>query len=416
MTVNLRDIQHARTRIREHIRETPCLHSPILSEELSSEIYLKLESHQLTGSFKTRGAFNRLLTLAADETAHGVIAASAGNHAQGIAYAAAQTGRQAHIVMPEATPQIKVKRTRSYGAQVELFGASFDDAVERASAISEETGGLVVSAFDDAGVIAGQGSLGLELLEQVADLEAVVFPVGGGGLSGGSAIALKESNPAIKIYGVQTEAFPAMHASFHQGELVSFPGKPSIADGIAVKRPGKLTFPILKQYLDGMVLVSESEIEHAVFDLLESGKVVAEGAGAAAFAALCTGKIPQLVGKRVAVVISGGNIDLNLLTRIIDRSSVRLGRMVRIDVSISDRPGSLARLLNVVGSAEASVLKIRHRRAFAETGSWGTEVELTLEMRGPDHVEALMEQLTDAGFDRVRRAGVALASGAAAPD
>ncbi len=412
----LTDIQEARVRIAPHLRSTPCLHSPILSEELGTDLFMKLESHQLTGSFKTRGGLNRVLTLSPEEASRGVVAASAGNHAQGLAYAATQSGIASRIVMPETTPQIKIKRTRGYGAEVELFGDGFDQAVERATAIGDDTGSVLVSAFDDEAIIAGQGSVGLELIEQIEALEAAVFPVGGGGLSGGSAIAIKEINPRIQVYGVQTEAAPAMHDSFQQGNLAPRAPQPSIADGIAIKKPGKLTLPILRNYLDDMVLVSESEIERAIFDLLESGKVVAEGAGAAAFAALRTGKLPQLRGKRVAVVVSGGNIDLNLLTRIIDRSSVSLGRMVRIEVSISDRPGSLAKLLDVVGKAEASVLKIRHRRAFAETGSWGTEVELTLEMRGPDHVDALLQALFAAGFDRVRRAGVALAPGASAPD
>ncbi len=414
--VDLADIQEARQRIAGSVRVTPCLDSAPLSEELGLDIHLKLECHQITGSFKPRGACNRILTLTDKEAARGVVAASAGNHAQGLAYAAAQAGVTARIVMPETTPQIKIKRTRALGAEVELTGTSFNDASERAREIERVSGAIFVSAFDDPAVIAGQGSVGLELLEQIPDLEAVVTPVGGGGLASGIATALKETNPTIEIYGVQTEAAPAMHDSFRAGELVPVESKPSIADGIAIKHPGELTLAALQRYLDGMVLVSEAEIEHAIFDLLESGKVVAEGAGAAAFAAVRAERLPQLAGKRVAVVISGGNIDLNLLTRIIDRSSVYLGRMVRIDVPISDRPGSLARLLATVGEAQASVLKIRHRRAFAETATWGTEVELTLEMRGPEHVEALLDALAQAGFEGVQRSGMTLSSGAEAPD
>ena len=414
--VELADIRIARERIADRVRVTPCLDSAPLSEELGLDIHFKLESHQITGSFKPRGACNRILTLTDEQSARGVVAASAGNHAQGLAYAAAQAGVTARIVMPETTPQIKIKRTRALGAEVELTGTSFNDASERAREIERDSGAIFISAFDDPAIIAGQGSVGLELLEQIPNLEAVVTPVGGGGLASGIATALKQTNPAIEVYGVQTEAAPAMHDSFQAGKLTPVESRPSIADGIAIKHPGELTLATLQSYLDGMVLVSEAEIEHAIFDLLESGKVVAEGAGAAAFAAIRAGRFSQLAGKTVAVVISGGNIDLNLLTRIIDRSSVYLGRMVRVDVPISDRPGSLARLLATVAEVEASVLKIRHRRAFAETATWGTEVELTLEMRGREHVETLLSALAEAGFDGVKRSGVTLAAGAESPD
>lgn len=419
--LDLADLQAARERIEGRVHVTPCVHSLLLSEEHGLDLHLKLENHQITGSFKPRGAFNRILTLTDEEARRGVVAASAGNHAQGVAFAAARSGVAARIVMPETTPQIKVKRTRGYGAEVELVGESFNDALERSREIERSSGAVFVSAFDDPPIIAGQGTVGLELLEQVPELEAVVVPVGGGGLASGIALALKEgalelSRPEIEVYGVQSEAAPSMHDSFHAGKLQAVTGKPSIADGIAVKHPGENTFAILREHLHGMALVSEAEIEHAIFDLLESAKVVTEGAGAAAFAAVREGRFPQLAGKTTAVIVSGGNIDLNLLTRIIARSSVYLGRMVRLDVSISDRPGSLANLLNVVAEAGASVLKIRHRRAFAETSTWGTEVELTLEMRGAEHVEELLVELAASGFDRLRRSGMTLASGASAPD
>lgn len=409
--IGLDDIVTARQRITEHVRRTPAIESPILSERCGATVVLKCETLQVTGSFKPRGALNRLLTLSDDERRLGVVAASAGNHAQGLAYAGGKLGVSSRIVMPVGTPIIKVQRTRAFGAEVELSGESFDDAYQRALAIREAEGRIFVSPFDDEAVIAGQGTIGLELDEQVERLDAVLAPVGGGGMLAGLACALKSRRPELRIYGVQTEAAPAVYESFRAGELRPVASRPSIADGIAVKRPGAIPFEIIRHYVDDLLLVTEAEIETAIYELLQSGKLVTEGAGAAAFAAVLARSRADLAGRHVAVVLSGGNIDLNLLSRIIERSLVEKGRLVRLQLLIKDRPGALAALLAAVAELEANVLKVRHNRAFADIHSWETEIELTLETRDEEHVEALVAGLGERGFGTARRLSVRLAPG-----
>lgn len=414
--VTLQQILTARERIADRVFATPCIESAILSERCGCNIILKCESLQVTGSFKPRGATNRLLTLDRTEAENGVVAASAGNHAQGLAWAAGSLGISSHIVMPELTPVIKVKRTRAYGAHVELHGDSFDAAYQRALELRDAEGRVFVSPFDHEEIVAGQGSIGLEIDEQVEDLDAVVVPIGGGGMIAGTACAIKEHRPGVKVFGVQTEAATAVYDSFRAGELVATPSTTSIADGIAVKKPGEIPFESIQNYVDDVVLVSEVEIEAAIFELIESGKLTSEGAGAAGFAAMLHHRIPELEGKNVAVVISGGNIDLNLLNRIIERSLIHEARMVRLQLLISDRPGALAALLSEVAALEANVLRVRHNRSFADIYSWETEVELTLETRDEAHVERLLVGLAEAGFDNARRLSVRLASGAQARD
>ena len=411
--ISLADIQSARARISRFTRVTPCIESPLLSERCGAHVLLKCETLQVTGSFKPRGAVNRLLTLDPEATEAGVVAASAGNHAQGLAYAAGALGVAAHIVMPVQTPIIKIKRTRGFGAEVDLFGDSFDDAYRRAIELRDRDNLTFVSPFDDEQIIAGQGSIGLELHQQCGELDAVIVPIGGGGMIAGIACALKALRPSLQIIGVQTEAAPAMFESFKSGQLCHRTSGASIADGIAVKTPGEIPFEIIRKYVDNVVLVTEVEIEKAIFELLESGKLVTEGAGAAAFAAMLHGRIPGLDGKRVAVVLSGANIDLNLLNRIVERSLVLDRRLVRLELLIRDRPGGLAELLAIVAQQEANVLKVRHNRVFADIHSWQTEVELTLETRDEAHIEGLLEKLAELGFSQARRLSIQLLAGPA---
>lgn len=399
----LPEIEAARKRTAGEIVRTPCVPSSSLSRELDAEIWLKCEGLQRTGSFKPRGALNRILTLSPDQRDRGVVAASAGNHAQGVAFAAARIGIPALIVMPEITPLVKISRTRRWGAEIELHGETLDDALERARELEKAGNFAFVHPFDDEEIIAGQGTVGLEIVEEVSELDVVVAPVGGGGLISGISAAVQALRPEARIYGVQTEAAPAMVESVRSGSLTPVSGRRSIADGIAVKRPGELTFRAILDRVDDVVPVEEEEIEDAIFRLLEAEKLVAEGAGAAAYAAVRAGRIPNLSGRRVVVVLSGANIDLNILGRLIERSLVRQFRLTRLRVTIQDRPGALAEVLGIVAESGANVLRIHHERHFSEATVWETEVELTLEIRDQAHIEGLLQDLRDAGYDRVEK-------------
>lgn len=404
--VTLEDIRAARERIGGTLQATPCVRSEALSTRCGVAIHLKLESLQRTGSFKARGALNKLLQMPVAERDAGVIAASAGNHAQGVAFAAAEVGARSRIVMPATTPLIKVARTREFGAEVDLVGGNFDEAFEHAKTLEREHGYSFVHPFDDPLIIAGQGTVGLELLEQVPDLEALVVPIGGGGLISGIALAVKEQRPEVAIYGVQSEAAPSMWVSLDAGRLEERKSAPSIAEGISTKRPGALTFELAQKYLDGVVVVSEVAIEGALFELLEIGKTLAEGAGAAATAVLLEGLLPQLADRRVGVLVSGANIDLSVLNRVIERSLARHHRLIRLHIRIKDRPGGLAALLQVIAREEANILRIEHHRVFTDTSFWETEVELTLETRDRQHIETLIDTLREAGYARVHEVQV----------
>lgn len=399
--VTLEDIRAARERIGGTLQATPCVRSEALSARCGAAVHLKLESLQRTGSFKARGGLNKLLQMPAAERDAGVIAASAGNHAQGVAFAAAEVGARSRIVMPATTPLIKVARTREFGAEVDLVGGNFDEAVEHARTLEREHGYSFVHPFDDPLIIAGQGTVGLELLEQVPDLEALVVPIGGGGLISGIAVAVKEQRPEVAIYGVQSAAAPSMQVSLDAGRLEERKSAPSIAEGISTKCPAALTFELAQKYLDGVVVVSEVAIEGALFELLEVGKTIAEGAGAAATAVLLEGLLPELADRQVGVLVSGANIDLSVLNRVIERSLARHHRLIRLHIRIKDRPGGLAALLQVIAREEANILRIEHQRVFTDTSFWETEVELTLETRDRRHIETLIDTLHDAGYDRV---------------
>lgn len=397
MLVTLEDIQAARQRIAEHIYLSPCARSETFSRAIGAHGFLKLENLQMTGAYKERGALNKLLTMPPAERAKGLVAASAGNHAQAVAYHAGRLGVAATIVMPEATPLLKVVNTRGHGAEVVLHGANYDEAYAEARRLEATQGLTFVHPFDDPAVIAGQGTLGLELLEQVPDLDAVLVPVGGGGLVAGMAAALKAKAPQVRVIGVETEVLPSMLASLEEGRLVTVEAASTVADGIAVKRPGELTFLHVQQLVDQVVTVSEEEIASAILYLLEKEKTVAEGAGAVAVAALLNHKVRGLEGKRVVALVSGGNIDVNVIARIIERGLAKEGRLVRIIVHLPDKPGQLAKVSAAVASHRANVIEVHHTRAFSHRFG-DTTLQLTLETRGHDHVEEILRALRERGY------------------
>ncbi|HUB07600.1 MAG TPA: threonine ammonia-lyase [Myxococcales bacterium] len=396
--VGLADIEHARERIRGAVVETPCRRTIWLSKLSGCEVYLKLESLQATGSFKERGALNRLLLLTDAERARGVISASAGNHAQGVAFHAGRLGIPATICMPEGTPLVKATSTRAYGAHVVLHGANYDEAYEEARRLQAHEGRVFVHPFDDDAVIAGQGTIGLELLEQVPELDVAVLAVGGGGLIGGVALALKEKRPGVRVIGVEPSVIPSMQASLAAGKRVTVNAASTIADGIACRTVGERTLPLAQRYVDEVVTVDEEEIASAILLLLEREKTVAEGAGAAPFAGLLHRR-EALAGKRVVLVLSGGNIDVNLIARIIERGLVKAGRLVRLVIKISDRPGSLARLAAAIAEQRANVIEIFHNRTSSRSALGEALVEVTLETRGPDHVADLRRFLSERGYE-----------------
>jgi len=404
--VTLQDIRAAATRLKGLIAATPCPYSETLSRLTGSRVYVKLENLQMTGSFKERGAANVLLQLTPEERGRGVVTASAGNHGLAVAFHAARLGIAAVIVMPEWAPLTKVLSARRQGAEVVLHGDNYDEAYARAREIEAARRLVFVHPFDDARVIAGQGTIGLELAAQVPDLDAVLVPVGGGGLSTGVAIALKSRRADVEVIGVEAEEIAAMKAALTSNERVSVAAASTIADGIAVRRVGVLTLPLARQWLDQVVTVSEEEIANAILLLLEIEKTVVEGAGAVPLAALVNKKV-ALAGKTVALVLSGGNIDVNLISRIIERGLVKDGRLVRLAVMLRDRPGELARLTALVAEMRANVLHILHDRAFSRARLGQTEVEVTLETSGRDQIDAVKRHLAEAGYavhEIVRRA------------
>lgn len=399
--IGIQDIQTAMGRIRDSIRVSSCRHSETFSALTGNSIFLKLDNQQRTGAFKERGALNKLLTLTAEERAQGVIAASAGNHAQGVAYHAGRQGIRALIYMPLPTPLTKVSATRGYGAEVILHGANYDEAYEKAVERSRTDHLTLIHAFDDDAVIAGQGTLGLEILEQQPDIEAVVAPIGGGGLIGGIACAVKEKNPSVQVFGVQPAKLPSMKAAVENGGPVSLKPAVTIADGIAVRRAGERTFPMVQKYVDGIVTVEEEEIANAILLLLEREKTLAEGAGAASIAALLNHKLP-LQGKKVAVLVCGGNIDVTLLARIIERGLVKDGRLVRLRVHLPDYPGALHRLTGILAELRANIVETAYDRAYHGVNLGDTAIDITMETRGPDHIAELLAALGSAGYTHER--------------
>jgi len=399
--VTLSDIQAALSRIRGSIYLSPCARSETFSQLTGNDVYLKLDNLQRTGAFKERGALNKLLTLNGDERARGVIAASAGNHAQGVAYHAGRHGIRAQICMPLTTPLTKVSATRAYGADVVLHGTNYDEAYEEALRRCEAERLTFVHAFDDEDVIAGQGTLGLEILEQQPEVEAVIVPIGGGGLIGGIACAIKQTNSKIQIFGVQPAKLPSMKVAVAEGKPVTLTAASTIADGIAVRRAGERTLPLVQKYVDEIATVDDEEIANAILLLLEREKTLAEGAGAAGVAALLNDKLP-LRGKKVAAVVGGGNIDVTLLARIIERGLVKDGRLVRLRIHLGDFPGALHRLTGILAQHRANIVETSYDRAYHNVNLGDTAIDITMETRGAEHIAELLGAISAANYQHER--------------
>lgn len=393
--MTIANVRQAAETIAGRVTDTPCLHSHTLSEITGAEIFLKFENHQFTASFKDRGALNKLCSLDAEQRRKGVIAASAGNHAQGVAHHAQHLGIPAVIVMPRHTAGVKIERTRACGAEVILHGEMLDDARVHAQRLAEERGFSWIHPYDDELVIAGQGTVALEMLDTHPSLDAIVVPIGGGGLIAGIALAATALKPDIQIVGVQSVRFPSMYAAV-RGETPTF-GVTTIADGIAVTEPGTLTLPIVKDRVGDIFLVDEGEIEQAIVLLLEVEKTVVEGAGAAGLAAVLKHR-DRFRGRRVGLVLSGGNIDPLMLAGIIERAMVRTGRLARLVVEMRDLPGALAQVTSCLGDLNANIEEISHQRAFTNLPVKAVEVEFVLETRGHEHVREIVEALGRIGF------------------
>jgi threonine dehydratase len=400
--LTLADVKAARERLNGAIYRTPCARSETLSRQTGQSIFLKLENLQMTGSFKERGALNKIATLTPEEAEGGVIAASAGNHAQGVAHHATQRGIRSVIVMPLATPLVKVQATRGFGAEVVLHGANYDEACEEATRRCRAEGMTFIHPFDDPLVMAGQGTIGLELLEQIENLEAVVVPIGGGGLIGGVACAVKESKPDVRVIGVQTSRLPSMKEALLAHHPVTLEPATTIADGIAVRRAGEVTFPVVERYVDEIVTVNEDEIAAAILTLLEREKTLAEGAGAAGLAAVLQRRTSLPAFTRTAVIVGGGNIDVTLLSRIIERGLVQDGRLIRLRIHLLDRPGALADLTQIIAAHRANIVDTLHNRAYYGVNLGDTVIDITMETRGREQVEELLAALTAAGYKHSR--------------
>jgi threonine dehydratase len=394
------DIRAAAKRIDGAVIRTPMLVSRTLSEIIGAEVWLKFENLQFTAAYKERGALNKLLQLSPEERARGVIAASAGNHAQAVAYHAKRLGIPATIVMPESTPTVKVTQTAGHGATVVLFGKIVDDAFAKARELALENGYVFVHAFDDPQIIAGAGTVGLEMIEEAPDLDTIVVPIGGGGLMSGVSIATRSVKPDIELIGVEAELYPSMKCAIQDCQMPL--GGDTLAEGIAVKQPGELTSRILKEYLNDVVLVSERDLERAVAMLVGIEKTVVEGAGAAGLAAMLSER-ERYKGKKVATLLCGGNIDTHLLANVLVRDLVRQGRIARLHVAAHDQPGALAAITAKVYEAGVNVIEINHSRIFTRLPAKDTMIEVECEARDPESIDDVVARLEAAGF-RVERA------------
>ncbi|WP_374978565.1 threonine ammonia-lyase [Mesobacillus zeae] len=381
------------------VHTTPLDYSKTFSSISSNnEVYLKLENLQKTGSFKVRGSYNKLISLSKEDLQKGVIAASAGNHAQGVAYSSQMLGIPCTIVMPKGAPLSKVLATRQYGAEVQLQGKVFDDALAYALELKERMGATFVHAFDDDAVIAGQGTVGLEILEQLPDVEAILCPVGGGGLIAGLALAVKEKNPGIRVYGVQTLACPSMKQSLLEKKPVMVESTPTMADGIAVRKPGEHTFELVQKYVDDIFCVDEMEIARTMLMVLERNKLLVEGSGASSLAALLYGKV-NIHEKKVVAVLSGGNVDMNFISRIIERGMVESGRYASFTMILKDKPGELQRVLSSITELDANVQSVILHHAGEHIYPGYAQLELSLETKNHDHIEVLNKALKNKGYD-----------------
>jgi threonine dehydratase len=395
VTVTINDVRAARDRIKGTVIDTPCLLSGTLSEITGARVVLKFENHQFTASFKERGALNKLLSLTEAERAAGVIAMSAGNHAQGVAYHAQRLGIPATIVMPRVTPFIKVEQTRHFAPRLEFEGDSLAEAEDFARALASQEGLTFVHPYDDDRIVAGQGTIALEMLEAHPDLDMLVVPVGGGGLIAGNAVAAKALRPEIEIVGVESETYPSMDDALHGRPTAT--GGPTMAEGIAVSRPGAANLAIVRELVSDIVVVPEADIERAALMLLEVEKTVVEGAGAAGLAALLH-RPDRFAGRAVGLILSGGNIDARMLSSIVLRGLVREGRMMRVRVEITDAPGNLAQVAQIIGEAGANIVEVYHERAFSSLPIKSAALVVVVETRNATHGQDMLERLAAAGF------------------
>ena len=392
--LTLDKIYHAKFVLKKVARKTDLIAAPRLCP--GTDLYLKTENLQVTGSFKVRGAYYKISQLSEEERAKGVIACSAGNHAQGVALAATSMGIKSVVCMPDGAPIMKVESTKRLGAEVELVKGTYDDAHDRAVELQQETGMTFIHPYDDELVIAGQGTIGLEILDQLPDVDAVIVPIGGGGLISGVAFAIKQLKPSCKVIGVQAGVVASMYASRQAGKVTTVPDAATLADGIHVLTPGSLTFEMCQKYVDEIVTVSEDEIAAAILALLEVQKTVAEGAGATPVAACMSGKVDTT--KKTVCVVSGGNVDVTTLSRVITRGLTYGGRLATITTKLADRAGSLANLLNVVGGTGANVVRIHHEREDVNSEVNACVVSMVLETRNADHVQKIKDELTAKGY------------------
>lgn len=395
--VTIDSIRAARARLSGVVHCTPLDYSTTFSRIAGNDLYLKLENLQKTGSFKVRGAYNKITSLTPEEKANGVVAASAGNHAQGVAFSSAQAGIACTIVMPEGAALSKAQATESYGANIIFHGQSFDEALAHAYVVQQETGATFIHPFDDERIIEGQGTIGLEILEQLPDVDAIFCPIGGGGLIAGVAAAVKAVRPDVKIYGVQAAACAGMHASRSAGAVTAVTSTGTIADGIAVKKPGALTFDLVQQYVDDLFLVEDIEISRTMLYLLERSKLLVEGSGASALAPLLYKRVP-ITGKKIAVLLSGGNVDVTFMSRIIEHGLIESGRYVRFFTTIRDKPGYLNRLLSILAEERANVIAINHNRISPRIVPGQAEVELSLETNNQAHITRIEQRLAKEGY------------------
>ena len=396
--LTLDKVYHARYVLHEAIRQTDMIYSPVISEESGCAVYLKTENLQITGSFKVRGAYYKISQLNDQDKSRGVIACSAGNHAQGVALAAKKFGIKSIICMPDGAPISKVEATKSYGAHVILVPGVYDDAHNEAERLKVEKGYTFIHPFNDEDVIAGQGTIGLEIIDQLKDVDVIVVPVGGGGLASGLAFAVKSLNPKIKIYGVQSSGAPSMLNSLEHHKIECLPNVSTIADGIAVKEPGTLTFELCSKYLDGITTVTDDQVSAAILALIEKQKMIAEGAGAVGLAAIMFGKIPNIKGKKVCCLISGGNIDVTILSRVINRGLLMSGRQYSFSIELIDKPGQLVGVSSIIAQCGGNVTAVLHERSNEGTAVNGCYLKLQIETRNFEHIKEIKDKLIENGF------------------
>ncbi len=396
--LTLDKVYHANYALKEAIRQTDLIYSPVLSKECGCELYLKTENLQVTGSFKVRGAYYKISQLNEEEKLRGVIACSAGNHAQGVALASKKFGIKSIICMPDGAPLSKVEATKSYGAEVVLVPGVYDDAHNRAEELKAEKGYTFIHPFDDEDVIAGQGTIGLEIAEQIKDADAVIVPVGGGGLISGVAFAIKSLNPKIRVYGVQAAGAPSMLNSLEHKKIETLPSVSTVADGIAVKEPGRLTFDLCSRYVDGIVSVTDDQVSAAILALIEKQKMIAEGAGAVALAAALFNKLPDVAGKKVVCLISGGNIDVTILSRVINRGLLMSGRQCSLTLELMDKPGQLVGVSEIIAQCGGNVTAVLHERTNEGTAINGCYLKLQIETKDFAHIKLIKDSLTKSGF------------------